>query len=92
MYKRKYHSVVCLDHNYLVVVGSIREEASRTSEIYDLEANEWQRLPDLNFPRVLSSICAFGRTKVYVFGHSFKEGDWIEALDLETNFDQGWVL
>ena len=68
-YARHGHSACSLGDKYIVVTGSRKDvqNAPYRTEIYDVDANRWYELGDMNHGRHYHSSCSFEDGWIYVF-------------------------
>ena len=43
-------------------------DSTNTCEVYNIDENRWEDLPDLSFPRSNNSLCIFNDNYLYSFG------------------------
>lgn len=74
---RSKHSACSMRDKYIYTTGSQYpyEGVSKSTEVYDVELNKWNSLPDMNTNRYNHSSCCIDDKWVYVIcGLSFFEG------------------
>ena len=61
-YGRKFHAACAFGNRYIIATGSVlrNDDAGCRTEVYDVEADSWRVLPDLNQARCFHATCNRG--------------------------------
>ena len=82
MYARDAHGVIAWKNQYIIVVGSWHVESStKTVEMYDIVANRWEVLPELNYSTCAPGLIVIKDRYLYKLGGTTNIRK-IEFLDL----------
>lgn len=93
-YPRHGHAVCALSDAFMIVTGTRKDQnrSAHRAELYDIDSNKWQELPQMREGRYYHASCAFKQEWIYVFcgisilkqhHHLFS----IERLNIKSYFD-----
>jgi len=93
------HSISSIGDSFLCVLGGFEQENEITasSEIYNIKADSWQQISNLNHPRVSAGICTVGNRFIFVFGgrpkplNNLMDPDFIECMDFNSEM-KAWHI
>ena len=92
--KRAFHSSIYFD-NKLYIIGGMGEKNNFLYECYcfHITKKKWEKIPNLNTPRLNPSLCIYNNNYLYVIRGSNKieSIDTIEFINIK-NFNEGWTL